>query len=185
VDESDKALPSTVVATATAPDYGGNFNLEAQAYFLKAIPDFNYNMKFEDATLKSINELFRYMTGGMDFEEGKLNMYSEMAMKDGHYKGYFKPLFLDAKIFKWKEEDRSFKNGVKELLSEGVQEIFENHKKDQTATRVPIEGNVDGTKTKIWPVIVSAFTNAYIEAFKFELDNTIDFKSAFRKDEKN
>lgn len=183
VEEKDKALPSTVVATANAPGYGGAFNLTAEAMLLKEMPDFNYNMKFESAELKSMNEIFRYMTGGMDFERGKLNMYSEMAMKDGTYKGYLKPILLDAKIFKWKEEDRSFKNGVKELLAEGVQEIFENHKKDQSATRVPIEGTVKGPQRHIWPVIVAAFTNAYVKAFQFQLDNSIDYKNAFKDDE--
>jgi hypothetical protein len=102
-------------------------------------------------------------------------MYSEMAMKDGRYQGYFKPILMDAKIFKWKEKDRSLGDGIKEFFSEGIQEMFENHKQDQTATRVPIEGTVAAGQADIWKTITSAFVNAYIEAFRFQLDHTIDF----------
>ncbi len=175
VEEKDNALPSTIVASAAAPDYKGTFDMRGEAMLLKEIPDFNYNAKFENAELVGINEVFRYFTKGMDFEQGKLSMYSEMAMKDGRYQGYFKPILIDPKIFKWKEEDRSLGDGIKEFFSEGVQEIFENHKKDQTATRVPIEGTVEGGQADIWKTITSAFVNAYIQAFQFQLDNTIDF----------
>jgi len=185
VEEEDKALPSPVVATASAPGNGGQFSFTADANFLKLTPDFNYNAKFENAELKGINEIFRYLSSGMDFESGKLSLYSEMAMKDGKYRGYLKPILIDAKIFKRKEEDRSFGQGVKELLAEGVQELFENHKKDQTASRVPIEGSVDSkANTDIWQTILSALSNAYIRAFKFQLDNTIDYVNVFENEKK-
>lgn len=184
VEEKDKALPSAVVATANAPGYGGIFEFDGNALFLKEVPDFDFNAKFENAELKGVNELFRYVTGGMDFEGGKLSMYTEMAMKDGAYKGYFKPILIDAKIFKWKEDDRSLGNGIKELVSEGVQEVFENHKKDQTAARVPIEGKLEESATSsVWKAILSALSNAYIQAFQFKLDDTINLGSVAKEEE--
>jgi Domain of Unknown Function (DUF748) len=183
VEEKEVALPSSVMATANAPGYGGLFKFDGKAMFLKNIPDFDFNAKFENGELKGINEVFRYYSGGMDFEKGKLSMYSEMAMKDGSYKGYFKPILIDATIFNRKEEDRSFGEGAKELFAEGVQELFENHKKDQTAFRVPIQGKIEASRTSsVWKTIISAFSNAYIRAFQFKLDDTINFKSVAKKE---
>ncbi len=183
VEEKEIPLPSSVMATANAPGYGGLFKFDGKAMFLKKIPDFDFNAKFENGELKGINEVFRYYSGGMDFEKGKLNMYSEMAMKDGSYKGYFKPILIDATIFNRKEEDRSFKQGAKELFAEGIQEVFENHKKDQTAFRVPIQGKIEATRnSSVWKTIISAFSNAYIRAFQFKLDDTINFKSVAKKE---
>ncbi len=185
VEDNNDALPSPVVATANAPGNGGQFAFTADANFLREVPNFNYNAKFENAELKSVNEVLRYLTKGVDFESGKLSLYSEMAMKDGEYRGYLKPILLDAKIFKWKEEDRSFLEGVKELVAEGVQELFENHKKDQSASRVSITGRVDSkADTDILQTIVSALSNAYIKAFKFQLDNTIDYANTFGNEKK-
>ncbi|MBK9012692.1 MAG: hypothetical protein IPM82_00615 [Saprospiraceae bacterium] len=107
VEDDNNPLPSPIVATADSPGYGGKFVFTADAMFLKKIPDFNYNARFENAKLTTFNEVFKYYTG-MDFEAGSVSVYSEMAMKDGNYVGYLKPILKDAKIFKLKEEDRSF-----------------------------------------------------------------------------
>ncbi len=185
VEDETNPLPSPIVATADSPGYGGKFVFTADAMFLKEIPDFNYDARFENAQLTAFNETFKHFTG-MDFEAGSVSLYSEMAMKDGKYVGYFKPLLKNAKIFKLKEKDRTFFQGVKELFSEGVQEVFENQSIKQTAARIPIEGTVGKSAVNVWETIVSSFMNAYIKAFQFQLDDSIDFSSvAAKHQEKN
>ena len=175
VKDSSDPLPSSVVATGKSPTYSGDMNLEARAFFLKEIPDINYNFRFENVQLTSLNPLAQYFAG-MDFEEGTLDMYSELSLVDSQIKGYFKPLLQDAKIFKWKEEDRKLGQGIKEFFAEGVQELFENQKLQQTGTKIPLEGSIEGAETKVWTTIATAFKNAYISAMKGQIDNTISYQ---------
>jgi hypothetical protein len=174
VYEKGDSLPSSIVATGLAPDYGGRLDFKANAMLLKQHPDFDYELSFEEVNLTTLNPIAKYYTD-MDFEEGTISLYSEMAMKDQAYTGYVKPLIKDMKIFKWKEGDRTAGQWLKEFFGEGIQEIFENQKREQFATKVPIEGKLQDVKTNIWLTILNAFKNAYINAFEYELDQSIDF----------
>lgn len=171
----DDALPSSVTASGFAPDYGGRLSFTADANLLKNIPDFDYNMRFENVELTSLNPLAMYYSG-MDFEKGIVSVYSEMAMQNGAFEGYIKPLVKDMRIFGWREKGRPLGQWFREFFSEGIQEIFENQKKQQFATRVPISGELSKVKTDIWLTIVNAFKNAYIRAFEYKLDQSIDFE---------
>lgn len=173
-DKADK-LPSTIVITGHSPTYSGYLRLDGRAFFLKNFPNINYNARFEKIQLESLNPLAKFYAG-IDFEKGEMDLFSEMAIMDGQIQGYFKPIITDARIFDWKEADRSLGQGIKEFFAEGVQELFENHfEGEQTASRIPVRGSIDETITLIWPTIFSSLSNAYINAFKRELDNTIQY----------
>ena len=175
VEDKEDKLPSTILATGHSPTYSGYLRLDGRAFFLKNFPDINYNARFEKIQLESINSLAQFYAG-IDFEKGEMDLFSEMAIMDGQIEGYFKPIITDARIFKWKEEDRSLGQGIKEFFAEGVQEIFENHSEgEQTASKIQVRGSIDETVTLIWPTILSGLKNAYIEALKRELDNTIQY----------
>jgi hypothetical protein len=175
VTDNSVALPTSIKMDADAPGYGGQLNVTANAMLLKQIPDFDYNLQFENATLIEFNPLIENYTG-MNVEAGKLSLYSEMVLNDGNFEGYFKPLLEDLRIFDWKEENRNFGQWIKEFFSEGIKEVFENQKKEQFATRIPIKGSLDNLKANIWLTIINAFKNAYISAFQHQLDQTINFK---------
>lgn len=182
VTDNSVALPTDITLTANAPGYGGQLNLTAKAMLLKEVPDFDFNLKLENAKLVAFNSLIEYYTG-MNAEAGAFNLYSEVAMKDSNFEGYFKPLLEDLRIFDWKEENRNFRQWIKEFFSEGVKEVFENQKKEQFATRVPIKGSLDNVKANIWLTIINAFKNAYIGAFQHQLDQTITFKEVALTDD--
>lgn len=182
VTDNSVALPTDITLTANAPGYGGQLNLTAKAMLLKEVPDFDFNLKLENAKLVAFNSLIEYYTG-MNAEAGAFNLYSEVAMKDSNFEGYFKPLLEDLRIFDWKEENRNFGQWIKEFFSEGVKEVFENQKKEQFATRVPIKGSLDNVKANIWLTIINAFKNAYIGAFQHQLDQTITFKEVALTDD--
>jgi len=176
VEDKTEALPSTIVATGFSPTYSGFLKMNGRAFFLQEFPDINYDASFKKIQLESLNPLFKFYAG-MDFEAGEMDLYSEMAIDKGEIKGYFKPIIIDAKIFKWKEEGKSLGQGIKEFFAEGVQEFFENHRKEQTAAKVPVRGNIDQTVTLVWPTIITGLKNAYISALKGEIDNTIAYKN--------
>jgi len=182
VTDNSVALPTDITLTANAPGYSGQLNLTAKAMLLKEVPDFDFNLKLENAKLIAFNPLIEYYVG-MNAEAGAFNLYSEVAMKDSNFEGYFKPLLEDLRIFDWKEENRNFGQWIKEFFSEGVKEVFENQKKEQFATRVPIKGSLDNVKANIWLTIINAFKNAYIGAFQHQLDQTVTFKEVALTDD--
>ncbi len=177
VVEVDSTLPSPFDATASFPGYGGTFTATGAAQLLKEIPDFNYDARLEGFELTEMNSLAEYYAG-MDFERGTVSVYSELAMADGNFDGYVKALLNDVQIFSRDEGDRDIGQYFKELFAEGAQELLENHKKDQIATRVPITGTIEHTETGTWTAVISVLRNAYFNAFRPRLDESIDFSDA-------
>ncbi len=179
VDDVQEKLPSPVTATADAPGYGGKLDFQANMNLFKVTPDFDYNLKFTDVQLVKINELAKSYAN-IDFERGTVSVFSEMAMVDGKFNGYIKPLTKDMLIFKLNEhEGRSVGKFFTELLAQAGTAILKNQRKDQVATRIPISGTIDNPKTAVWPTIFGVLRNGYIEAFKGQIDNDITLKDAF------
>ncbi|MFD2570985.1 DUF748 domain-containing protein [Spirosoma soli] len=180
VEDKSNKLPSPVIATGDVPGYGGTMNFSANMNLLKVMPDFDYNLRFSDIQLVKVNELAKAYAN-LDFERGTVSVYSEMAMLDGKLNGYLKPLTKDMKIFKLNEhEGRSVGKFFTELVAQAGTAILKNQKKDQVATRIPLNGTVDDIETAVWPTIFGILRNAYIEAFKGEFDNTITLQDALK-----
>ena len=177
VEDRTEELPSPFTASANFPGYGGTFEATGGASLLQTIPDFNYDARLENFQLVKANELAKFYSG-MDFEKGTLSVYSELALADGKFKGYVKPLLKDVQIFALKEGDRNIGQFFAELFSEGLQELLENHRKEQLATRVPLEGTIDVPETEIWTTFISVLRNAYIDAFRPVIDQTVEYDDA-------
>ncbi len=180
VEDKANKLPSPVVASGDVPGYGGTMNFSANMNLLKITPDFDYNMRFTDMQLVKLNTLARHYAN-LDFERGTVSVYSEMAMYDGKLNGYLKPLTKGMKIFKLNEhEGRSVGKFFTELIVQGGTAILKNQKKDQVATRIPLNGTIDNIETATWPTVFGLLRNAYIEAFKKEFDNNITLGDALK-----
>lgn len=180
VEDQAKKLPSPVIASGDVPGYGGTMNFSANMNLLKVVPDFDYNLRFSDIQLVKVNPLAREYAN-LDFERGTVSVYSEMAMLDGKLNGYLKPLTKDMKIFKLNEhENRSVGRFFTELVAQAGTAVLKNQKKDQVATRIPLNGTVDDIETAVWPTLFGVLRNAYIEAFKGEFDNNITLKDALQ-----
>jgi hypothetical protein len=126
-------------------------NFTANMNLLKVTPDFDYNLAFTDIVLTKLNELAKAYAN-IDFERGTVSVYSEMAMYDGKFNGYIKPLTKNMQIFKLNEhEGRSVGKFFTELLAQAGTAILKNQKKDQVATRIPLSGTVENVETALWP----------------------------------
>lgn len=155
-------------------------NFSANMNLLKQMPDFDYNMRFTDLQLVKINPLARAYAN-IDFERGTMSLFSEMAMLDGKLNGYLKPLTKEMKIFKLNEhEGRSIGKFFTELVAQAGTAVLKNQKKDQVATRIPLNGTIDDVETAIWPTLFGVLRNAYIEAFRGEFDNNITLQDALK-----
>ena len=180
VEDKGKLLPSPVVASGDVPGYGGKMSFTADMNLLKVVPDFNYDLRFTDVKLVKLNALAREYAN-IDFNRGTISVYSEMAMLNKKLNGYLKPLTKDMQIFKLNEhKGRSVGRFFTELLAQVGTDVLKNQKKDQVATRIPLNGTVDNVETAIWPTIFGLLRNAYVEAFKGEFDNNITVKDALK-----
>lgn len=174
VVEKGRVLPSPITASGVSIGQGkvslnGNMNL------IKEIPDMNIEFSLEDANATALNDFTRHYAG-LDFDKGTFGLYSEIAIADGYLKGYVKPLLTDAKLI-------GKDDGFLGVLWEGFVGIFKfilkNQGTDTLATRVPLEGNLNNVESGVWPTVFSIFENAWISAFKGEIDDDIDFEDAF------
>jgi hypothetical protein len=175
-EDSDHPLPSKIVATGSSIG-GGQMYLTTRLNALKKIPDLDYEFKFEGIQLTALND-FTKAYSAIDFESGTMDMYSEMAVKNGNIEGYFKPVMNSIDIIDLKEDIKNPLTLIWEGFASLVSEIFENQKTDQFATKVPISGNLNSPGVKVWPTVINVLKNAFIEAFKKQVDGTIDFESA-------
>jgi len=55
--------------------------------------------------------------------------------------------------------------------------VLENHKKDQIATKVPVEGSFAGSNTNIVEAVWELLKNAFIQALMPSVDNQINISS--------
>lgn len=174
VNDSAKLLPATLTATGAA--YDGTFNLNVKFDALNKVPTFDMNAGIQNVNLVRLNDFLRAY-GNFDVKKGTFGLYTEFAARDGKFKGYVKPLLRDMDIVQWNKEEGDVPQILWETLVAGVVEIFTNHSKDQVATKVPIEGKFNSPDINLWHAITAILQNAFIEAFKPTVDNTININN--------
>ncbi len=173
VVSTEELLPSNFKITATSIG-GGKLNTNGKINFLKKVPDIDYNFTFENVDIVALNDFLR-SSANIDAESGNFNLYHELAINDSEIKGYVKPIIKNLKIFKWKEEDRTFGGFLKEAGADLIADIFKNHKKNQFATKVPINGSLKDPKLNSFKALLAILENTFIKALKNDTDNSIIF----------
>jgi hypothetical protein len=142
VDRKEK-LPSNV--TARAAVYDGTFSLTMKLDALAKDPTFDLMAEIKNANL---NDFFKAY-GGFDISKGNFGLYSEFAAIDGKFKGYVKRIIKDLKVLGPQDKEDKFPQKAKEAVIGLAAGILKNHKKDQIATKVHIEGSFKNTLLSI------------------------------------
>jgi len=177
-------LPATVTATATSIG-GGRLAIEMDINVLKKIPDLDMDLKFEKINMPALNDFF-VAYGKVDVEEGSFSLFSEMTIQNGDVSGYVKPIARHMKIVNREKDKQNLLNLVWQSIVGVLVEVFENQKKDQFATKVPLEGNLNNINAGVWPTVGNIFKNAFVKAFEMNTENAIQFVDAdkLKPDEK-
>ena len=185
VVEEDKKLPSTLNGTAVSIGQG-KVALDGRMDLVQKIPDIDIDFSLEKADVTALNP-FTLAYAKIDFERGQFDLYSEVVINDGYFEGYFKPILTDVKILdSFKKENSSIFKKLWEGFVGFFKFIFKNQEKDTLATRIPVEGDLNNVDSSIWATIGGILRNAFIEAFKGEVDETLEFEEAFdESEEKN
>src|SRR4029078_12599315 len=130
--------------------------------------------------LPELNEFFKAY-GKFDVNKGTFGLYSEMAAKDNKFTGYVKPIIKDLDVFGPEDKNDGFLHKLWERFVGTMGVVFENQKKDQVATRIPIEGSFAKPDYDLSDAIIEVVVNAFIHALIPAIDNNITIKTLDEK----
>ncbi len=175
VNDSNKLLPAHMEASAKA--YGGNIKLLVDFDALNKVPTFDLNTKVTGVNMVHLNDFFKAY-GNFDVKKGRFGLYTEFAAKDGKFNGYVKPIIKDLDVVQWNKEEGNVGQILWETVVGSVAEVFQNQKEEQLATKIPIKGSFDAPETAMWDAISYVLRNAFINALKPSIDNSINISNA-------
>ena len=183
IEDKEKPLPSELIISGTSIG-GGNLSLKGHMNVLKEVPDADINMEFTNIDLVALND-FAKAYGKFDFEKGTLSLFSEMSVKNSNVEGYVKPVLEKVKILDWNEDGPTLMQQLWQAAIGLTFEVFKNHPKDRFATKIPIEGKLDQKiDTDVFTTVVRVVKNAFIEAYKKTIDDSVSFTSNGEEKEK-
>jgi hypothetical protein len=174
VNDSNKLLPAHL--TASANTYGGKFDMNVDFDALNKTPTFDMNARLTQINMVHLNDFFKAY-GNFDLKKGRFGLYTEFAAKEGKFKGYVKPLIRDLDIVQWNKEEGNVGQVLWETLIGSVAEVFQNQPKEQFATRIPLKGSFDDPEAGLWDAISYVLRNAFVNALKPSIDNTINIQN--------
>ncbi|MBA4852766.1 DUF748 domain-containing protein [Emticicia sp. BO119] len=181
VNDSTKLLPGKLSATGDV--YEGRFELSVNLDPLKKQPTFDLNARITDVNMVLLNNFFKAY-GRFDVSKGNFGLYTEFAAKDGAFNGYVKPLIKDLDIVEFNKEEGNLGQILWETLIGTVAEIFTNQPKDQFATKIPVKGRFENPDANLWTAINYVLRNAFVNALKPSVDNTISIGNIQAESEK-
>lgn len=181
VDDKKEKLPSTITLTANT-NGNGQIRSTAKLNALKEIPDFDFNFELNNMNLTYLKD-FTDAYAKITFKRGQLHLSSELAMEDGKYNGYIKPVLKNIKIIDLtpdtpREKKRGFFKRLWEIVVGAGVSVVKNHPKDQLATKIPLKGDVNGSEKFTWTAIVNVLRNGFIKAFDDEVEGSININDA-------
>jgi hypothetical protein len=171
-EEKGVALPSTIDMTAKSIG-GGNMAVKGRLNVLTRLIDMDLDAKLENAALSAFNS-FSDAYAAIHFKDGTMDLYSEIAVKDGQVTGYVKPIIRHLSVDKVPKNSNPLEV-IWATVASVLLEIFQNQPHDQFATKVPLSGSVEDIQTAFWPTLGGIFRNAFVEAFSKGTDGEIQF----------
>ena len=158
---------------------GGGLELHVKLDPLADEPRFDLELGVTNVNLVALNELLEAY-GNFNVKRGTFEVFAEIAGSEGNFDGYVKPFFQDLNVFELKEDATSPFKLIWQGIVAGAVKIFKNHPEDQVATKVPVSGTFEKTDVEIWTTVVNVLRNAFVEAFRARVDESINL---FDRDE--
>jgi hypothetical protein len=182
--DSSALLPASIKANARV--YEGTLDFTMKLNPLAEEPTFDMNADLKNTNLVLLNDFFQAYAK-VDVNKGTFGMYTEVAAKEGRFKGYVKPIVKNLDILGKEDRDDNIFRKLWEALMGLAGEVFENQPKDQVATKIPFEGRLDNPKPDVWETVINVLQNAFIRAIQPSIDHEITIASvdAEKKDKKN
>lgn len=167
VEDKGNALPSTLIVRGDSIGKGA-LALDGRLNILKPVPDMDLNLKLEHVHLPALSD-YSNAYAAVDIEGGRLNVYSEVRVKNNRVSGYVKPIATDVSLIDLRKPTNPVKLAW-EVLVAAVVEIFTNQPHDQFATKIPLEGDLDDIDTDSWSALLGIIRNAFVQAMSKGFD---------------
>jgi hypothetical protein len=180
--DNEALLPSHISARGNTSG-NGKLAAEVDLNALKESPDFDLTLNLDHLELTYLKD-FTDAYANFTFKGGELFVSSEIAMKDGAYNGYVKPVLENVSVIDLQDESSNFWRKVWEVIIGGTLEAFTNQRTEKFATKVPISGNVNDSEVGILSSIANVIQNAFINAFNNKIEGSINIEDAKKKGDK-
>ena len=177
-DTSSKGLPSSI--TASADIYGGTLEFNMRLDPLAVQTRFDMDAEIKNTQLTELNDFFKAYAK-VDVNKGSFGMYTELATTDGKFVGYVKPIIKDLDVRGPEDKNDSFFQKLWESAVGTAADVLSNWKKDQFATKIPLEGNLSDPKANIWVTIFEMLRNAFVNALQPSLDYDVNIATVENK----
>jgi hypothetical protein len=126
--------------------------------------DFDVRLRVDDARLSDLNPLL-LSSAGVDVAQGRLSLYTELAVKNGRIDGYIKPLLKGLKISdKKKDQGKPFVKQVEMHLLQFLAFILKNPTTQEVATVIRVSGSTLDPQADEWEVIRKLIANGFAQA---------------------
>jgi len=181
VDDNKDKLPSSIYLFANTSGKGRIYS-RMKLNALKKTPDFDLNFELQHMDLTYLKD-FTDAYAKFTFKQGQLYLSTELAMEDGHYNGYLKPVMENIRIIDLTpdteaEKKRGFLKRLWELVVGATVSVVKNKPKDRLATKIPLKGNVNGKEDFTWTAIVNVLRNGFVQAFDKDVEGSINIDDA-------
>ena len=162
VEDKNNAFPSKLTMNGNSIG-GGKLALDGNVNIVKKTPDLDLKAKLEHVNLPAMNDYAKAFAG-IDFTKGRLDIYSDLLVKDGKVSGFVKPLATGIELIDLKQDSNPI-NVIWESLVSVVLEIFQNQSKDQFGTQIQLTGTIDSPETSFWSTLNGILRNAFVKAY--------------------
>jgi len=166
VDKQNR-LPSTLAVKGDSIG-NGKLTIDGKLNILKPFPDMDLDIKLEQVYLPALSD-YSDAYASVDIREGDLDVYSEVTITDGQVSGYVKPIARQIALIDLRKHPNPLKLVWETVVAAAVK-IFTNLPRDQFATKIPLEGNLNNIDTDTLAALGGIIRNAFFEAVKRGFD---------------
>jgi hypothetical protein len=155
--------------------YNGVFNAHLKANVHGQQPAFDLDAELTGINMVELNNFFQAY-GNFDVNDGTLEFFTEVAGKEGVYRGYVKPVIRNLDIYGAEDKQDTFLHQLWEMFVGAAVALVTNQRHDQLATKIPFRGTYK-PDVNIAYAIIEVLVNAFVNALKPSIDNEINIGS--------
>ncbi|MFV0453837.1 MAG: DUF748 domain-containing protein [Pseudomonas sp.] len=155
--------------------------VEARAHFdpFTDWENFQISLRMTDLDLTKLND-FSNAYGSFDFAKGSGDLVLEVEANDSQLDGYIKPLLRKVEVFNFRQdieaEDKGFFRGLWEAMVGGTEEVLQNQRKEQFATRIELSGSTRNADISPFQAFISILRNAFVQAFTARFERSLELE---------
>lgn len=177
---NQKELASPCAIRCSGNLYEGSLEMNVSLSPLEPTLTLDLNLELKSINLVLLNDLLRAY-GKVDVNQGILHLYTEVAVSDNAFKGYIKPILKDLDFVGTADRNDSLFQKMWESTVAVFVQLLENNRKDQIATKIPIEGRLDDPHVHVVAAIIGVLKNAFVKALTPSLEDIISVDSLWEK----